>query len=191
MTPLPTLVVRRVEDLRLLANPTKLRIFEALRDAPSSPLQLARRFGQKPTALYHHFARLEKAGLIEVAETRQRRGAVERLYRPAVSRVVVDRALARGARKSRSVDAVLAAASTIFRVTAEDTQTAALDPTRPLADASRSEIATTVARVTPAQARTLVRKVRSLLELARRYDGRGTLRVRLTLAVIPVGDATP
>jgi len=91
MTPLPTLVVRRVEDLRLLANPTKLRIFEALRDAPSSPLQLARRFGQKPTALYHHFARLEKAGLIEVAETRQRRGAVERLYRPAVSRVVVDR----------------------------------------------------------------------------------------------------
>jgi DNA-binding transcriptional ArsR family regulator len=191
MRPGATPVVRRAEDLRLLANPTKLRIFEALRDAPASPHELAARFGKKPTALYHHFARLQQAGLIEVAETRQRRGVVERLYRPAVGKVVVDRALARGKRTSRSVETVLAAASAIFRVTVEDTEAAALDPIRPLADASRSEIATTVARVTPAQAKLLVRKARSLLALANRYDGSGAQRVRFTLALVPVGEALP
>jgi DNA-binding transcriptional ArsR family regulator len=182
-------VIRRAEHLRLLADPVRLRILEALRDAPASPHALARRFGQKPTALYHHFARLEHAGIIEVVETRQRRGMVERLYQPTTSQIVVDRALATGRRSSRSVDAVLAAASTIFQVTVEDTRAAALDPSRPLGDASRSEIATLVARVSPAQAKLLMRSVRTLLARAYRSDGSGAERVRLTLAVIPLAAA--
>src|SRR5262245_37354649 len=74
-------IVREAAVLRLLADPLKLRIAEALRDAPAPPHEPARRFGLKPTALYHHFARLAAAGLVEVAARRRRRGAVERLYR--------------------------------------------------------------------------------------------------------------
>lgn len=182
-----TRVLDRVEDLRLLSDPVKLRIYEALREAPASALALARRFGTKPTALYHHFARLERAGLIEVAERRKRRGAVERLYRPTVDHLVVDRQLARGAPGSRSLDTVLAAASASLQVTVEDIQAASLDPSEPLADASRSEIGTAVVRVTPAKARVLMRRIRSLIELAARYDGTGQERIRLTLAIVPVG----
>ena len=77
--------------LRLLADPLKLRIAEALREAPASPHELARRFGLKPTALYHHFARLAAAGLVEVAARRRRRGAIERLYRLSARQIDVDR----------------------------------------------------------------------------------------------------
>src|SRR5262249_19263364 len=128
--------------LRLLADPLKLRIAEALRDAPASPHELARRFGLKPTALYHHFARLAAAGLVEVAARRRRRGAVERLYRLTARQLVVDRRLV----GTRTVSTVLAVASAILQVTGDDVHTGALDPSRPLADRQRSELATIVVR---------------------------------------------
>lgn len=177
-------VIARVDELRLLANPTKLRIFEALRDAPASPHELARRFGLKPTALYRHFARLEQAKLIEVVEERQRRGAIERRFSSVAGHLVVDRALARS---PRSVASVIAAASAILDVTAEDVRAASLDPSRPLGDRTRSEIGTFVVRVKPAHAKQLMRELRSLIATAQRYHGSGEQRVRLTLALLPVG----
>jgi len=88
--------------------------------------------------------------------------------------------------RSRSVAAVLAAASTIVDVTIGDLRAAAQDPSRPLADRDRSELATVVVRVTPRAAHELVRRLRELLEAALRLDGSGTEQVRLTLAVVPV-----
>jgi DNA-binding transcriptional ArsR family regulator len=179
-------VIRKVAVLRLLADPVKLRIYEALRDAPASPHALALRFGLKPTALYHHFAQLAGAKLIHVAARRQRRGVVERQYRPSAKQLVVDRQLLRAAPTSGSVAAVLAAASAILQVTADDIRTAAADPSRPLADRERSEVAMVVVRTTPARARQLMRRLRVLLDTAMRFDGTGRTRVRLTLALVPV-----
>jgi DNA-binding transcriptional ArsR family regulator len=181
-----TRVIRRPAELRLLSDPRKWRIFEALHDAPASPRELARRFSEKPTALYHHFARLERAGLIAVVETRQRRGVVERLYQPVPRALIVDRAMARKSGTSQSVEAVLAAASTILQVTIEDIEAARLDPSRPLGDAARSEIATIVTSVSAADAKKLVSRLRSLLRLASQLDGSGKNRLRLTMAAIPV-----
>jgi len=179
-------LLRRVEDVRVLAHSLRFRIFEALRQGPASPHELALRFGRKPTALYHHFARLERAKLIEVAERRQRRGAIERRYRPTASGFVVDRALARTPHGSRSVEAVLAAASTILQVTIEDLHAATLDSSRPLADATRSELGTLVARLTPARAKKVVSRLRALLADVLRHDGEGDELVRVTIAVLPV-----
>lgn len=184
-------VISHVSTLRLLADPLKLRIYEALRDAPASPHELALRFGKRPTSLYHHFGKLFAAELIEVAETRQRRGVVERLYRPTSSQLVVDRALLLGKHTSPSVTAVLAAAGAILEVTAEDTRAAALDPSRPLSDRRRAEVATVLVRTTPAGARSLMRQLVALLRAATDLDGTGTTRVRLTLALVPVAKASP
>lgn len=178
--------LRDAAQLRLLADVKKFRIVEALRDAPASPHELARRFGTKPTALYHHFARLAAAGLIEPAERRQRRGVVEVRYRPIARQLVADRALLRDSSRSRSVAAVLAAASTIVDITVADVRAAAQDPSRPLADRGRSELATVAARVSRRAARELMRRVRELLEAATRLDGSGTEQVRLTLAIVPM-----
>lgn len=181
-------VIRSVDVLRLLTDPVKLRIYEALRDAPASPHELALRFGLKPTALYHHFARLADAKLIAVAARRRRRGVIERQYGPSAKQLVVDRQLLRAAPTSRSVAAVLAAASAILQVTADDIRAAAADPSRPLADRARSEVATVLVRTTPARARKLMRRMTGLLDTATRFDGTGRTRVRLTLALVPVDE---
>lgn len=180
-------LIDRAAELRVLADQTRLRIFEALREAPASARGLARRFDLKPTALYRDFARLEKAGLIELAEECKRRGATERLYQPTARRLRVERKLATG--KRRSVEAVLAATSTILQVTAEDIQTAASDPSRPLADPQRLELGTLVTRVSPARARQLMRHMRKLFQLANELDGTGEQRVRLTLGLVPLSES--
>ncbi|HEV7558982.1 MAG TPA: winged helix-turn-helix domain-containing protein [Kofleriaceae bacterium] len=182
-------IINSIAVLRLLADPVKLRIYEALLAAPTSPHGLALRFGLKPTALYHHFDKLGAAKLIEVAERRQRRGVTERLYRPTAKQLVVDRRLLRTTRGSRSVKAVLAVASAILQVTAEDIRAAAAGPTRPLADRDRSEVAMVLVRTTPARARQLMRKLRALLGTATRFNGSGRTAVRLTLALVPVHQA--
>jgi DNA-binding transcriptional ArsR family regulator len=178
--------IRDAAQLRLLADTKKFRIVEALRDAPASPHELAKRLGTKPTALYHHVARLAAAGIIEPAERRRRRGVIETRYRPVARQLIVDRALLRGPGRSRSVAAVLAVASTIVDVTIADIRAAAHDRSRPLADRDRSEVATIAARVTPRGARELMRKLRALLEAAARLDRGGTEQVRLTLAIVPI-----
>jgi DNA-binding transcriptional ArsR family regulator len=174
-------MVREAAVLRLLADPLKLRIAEALREAPASPHELARRFGLKPTALYHHVAKLAAAGLVEVAARRRRRGAIERLYRLTARQLVVDRRLV----GKRTVSTVLAAASAMLQLTSDDLHAAALDPSRSLADRDRSELATIVVRTTPAKAKQLMRELRALLATALRLDGTGTTRARLTLALVP------
>lgn len=184
-------MIRESATLRLLGDPKKLRIYEALRDAPASPFELAIRFGLKPTALYHHFARLAEAKLIEVAARRRRRGAIECLYRPTARQLVVDRRLVRAHPGSRTVAAVLDAASSILQLTGEDIRSASLDASRPLADRSRSELATIVVRTTPRRARLLMTGLRRLLATAARHDGTGTTRVRLTLAMVPANPARP
>jgi DNA-binding transcriptional ArsR family regulator len=179
-------VIRSVAVLRMLADPLKLRIYEALRDEPASPHELALRFGKKPTALYHHFAQLSAAKLIHVVVRRRRRGVIERQYAPSANQLVVDRKLVRGAQGSRPVEAALAAAGAILQVTADDIRAAVADPSRPFADPQRSEVAMVLVRTTPLRARALMRRLRALLDRAMRWDGTGSTRVRLTLALVPV-----
>ena len=71
-------------------------------------------------------------------------------------------------------------------VTIEDLGQAALDASRPLGDRDRSEVATIVARVSPAKAKILIKRLRALFDLARQFDGSGDESLRLTLAGIPV-----
>jgi hypothetical protein len=74
---------------------------------------------------------------------------------------------ARGARERSEVAAVCA----LFDVTAEDVRAASFDPSRPLGDRARSEVGTVVARVKPAQAKQLMRQLRSLIARARAMTG--------------------
>lgn len=64
----------------LILNPVRLRILMALQGRKLTPGLLAEQLPDVAQAtLYRHIATLEKAGLIAVAETRQVRGATERL----------------------------------------------------------------------------------------------------------------
>jgi DNA-binding transcriptional ArsR family regulator len=78
----------RFAQVRALAHPLRLRLFELFALAPRTTKQAALELGQPPTRLYHHVATLERAGLVRVRETRPNRGTIEKYYETAVSGVV-------------------------------------------------------------------------------------------------------
>lgn len=71
---------RNVADLRALAHPLRLRMMELFAESPRTTKQVAELLGEPPTRLYHHVAALERAGLLQLQETRPNRGAIEKWY---------------------------------------------------------------------------------------------------------------
>src|SRR5918995_7385708 len=88
-------VIDDLDTLRLLTQPVRLKIVEALRSAtgPLSVKELAAELGTTQTKLYYHVNLLEGADLIRVAATRLVSGIVEKRYVAASYRIGVDRAL--------------------------------------------------------------------------------------------------
>jgi DNA-binding transcriptional ArsR family regulator len=65
--------------MRILADPLRLRILELFCEERTTK-QVAGILEQPPTRLYHHVAALERVGLIRLARTQPRRGALEKYY---------------------------------------------------------------------------------------------------------------
>lgn len=69
-----------VAELRALAHPLRLRILELFAESPRTTKQVAALLDQPPTRLYHHVNALERAGLVQLRETRPNRGTIEKWY---------------------------------------------------------------------------------------------------------------
>ncbi len=90
---LDTYRVSDLEQLRLLADPLKLRIIQAFAGGPRTTGQVAESLGENLTRLYRHVDALLAAGLIEVTEEKKKRGTVERSYQAVARRFEADHAL--------------------------------------------------------------------------------------------------
>lgn len=91
-----TYQIRDLEQLKLLADPLRLRLVRAFAEAPRTTKQVAVALGEKPTRLYHHVSLLEEAGLLELVETRPVRGTTEKYYRSVGRAFAATPALFRG-----------------------------------------------------------------------------------------------
>jgi DNA-binding transcriptional ArsR family regulator len=67
--------------MRVLAHPTRMRIFAASVEEPFSAKELAERFEQPVGRLSYHVRALADAGLLKPVRRTRRRGAVETHYR--------------------------------------------------------------------------------------------------------------
>lgn len=67
--------------LRALAHPTRLRMMSLMWATPRSAAELARDVGISQALASHHLRTLDAAGLVVLAETRSKRGGLERRYR--------------------------------------------------------------------------------------------------------------
>jgi DNA-binding transcriptional ArsR family regulator len=68
---------------RALADPLRIHLLELLWERTRSAKELAAAVGMPADRLYHHLARLEEGGLVEIADYRKLPGGkVERLYAP-------------------------------------------------------------------------------------------------------------
>lgn len=67
---------------KLLMHPLRLRLLRCLGQQELSPLQLAQRLPDVAQAtLYRHLKKLEAGGIIEVSQTKAKRGTLEKTYR--------------------------------------------------------------------------------------------------------------
>ncbi|MCO1658540.1 winged helix-turn-helix domain-containing protein [Pseudonocardia humida] len=80
--------VLREADLRGSLSPLRRRILAELRE-PASATVVAGRIGQSRQRVNYHLRELEKAGLVELVETRPRRGRIERIVRATARTVVI------------------------------------------------------------------------------------------------------
>jgi DNA-binding transcriptional ArsR family regulator len=90
---LETYRVSDLDQLRLLADPLKLRIIQAFAAGPRTTSQVAESLGENLTRLYRHVDALLAAGLIEVVGEKKKRGTVERSFKAVARRFEVDHAL--------------------------------------------------------------------------------------------------
>jgi DNA-binding transcriptional ArsR family regulator len=80
-----------VDALELIGHPVRLRIVHALRGRTLTTAQLHERLPDVSKAmLYRHVDLLAEGGILEVAEERRVRGAVERHYRLHQERATID-----------------------------------------------------------------------------------------------------
>jgi DNA-binding transcriptional ArsR family regulator len=83
--------ITEIDDARLvkgLAHPLRIAILRVLEDRTASPSQIAEEINAPLGNVSYHVRFLARLGLLELAETRPRRGAVEHYYR-AVARMQV------------------------------------------------------------------------------------------------------
>ncbi|HEX2085284.1 MAG TPA: metalloregulator ArsR/SmtB family transcription factor [Solirubrobacteraceae bacterium] len=74
-------LIRDPELLRVLAHPTRMRIYVATVHEPLSAKDLAERFEEPLPRVSYHMRALADAGLLRAVRRTQRRGAVETHYR--------------------------------------------------------------------------------------------------------------
>jgi DNA-binding transcriptional ArsR family regulator len=79
--------VEEPEKVRLALSPIRRRLLDLLRE-PSSATQLAATLELPRQRVNYHLRELEKAGLVELVEERQRRGFTERILRASAGLVV-------------------------------------------------------------------------------------------------------
>ncbi len=118
--------INRLDTVRVLADPLRLRLLEAMAaqlDHPWSVKELARALGEPPTKLYYHVNLLEEHGLLVVTGSQLVSGILEKRYQPVAASVTVDRALLTAG--DTGVDEALhSVLSTIFSTAEQDIQAA-------------------------------------------------------------------
>ncbi len=86
-------ILTELQQVKALAIPLRIHMLKLLVDEPMSASELADALNEKRNRLYYHITELEKVGILEVVETRQRGNLIEKLYRPTASLFRIDPAI--------------------------------------------------------------------------------------------------
>jgi DNA-binding transcriptional ArsR family regulator len=86
-------VIGDLDTLKVISDPLRGQILEALVFEPMTVKQVAEKLGVAPTKLYYHIRVMEKHGLIKVVETRVVSGIIEKQYRATAPRLKVEPSL--------------------------------------------------------------------------------------------------
>jgi len=183
-----------LEQVRALAHPLRLRLFEMFAERPRTTKQAAEELGEAPTRLYHHVAALESAGLVRLCETRRKRGTTEKYFEAVKHRIVTE------AKEVRFGDpAVQRDLEAMGFVVFDQARNELARALATLKDEEKTELLAIrgVFHLTPSAAKKLRKELAGLLTgLRQAADAKRSLRSRaklgrysLTIALLPTDDA--
>lgn len=104
------LKINDLEQVRLLSDPLKLDIVQAMAEGECTAADVAGRLSEPVTKLYRHIDALLHAGLIEVVREQKKRGTIERHFRAAARRFEVEQSLFSGDTEGSEIRSALRAA---------------------------------------------------------------------------------
>jgi len=82
-----------VEQLRAIADILRLRIIDLLQSHPMTVTQLGEVLATAPAKVHYHVRRLEKVGLLQLVEKREKGGILEKYYQPIAKDISVSKNL--------------------------------------------------------------------------------------------------
>jgi DNA-binding transcriptional ArsR family regulator len=113
--------ISSLEQVKVVADPLRVRILETIVLEPRTTKQIAELLGEKPTRLYHHVDALADAGLIRLVDTRPVRGTTEKYYQAVARSFRTDPGLFSGGDAGDDEARALAdVATTVFHNVAEE-----------------------------------------------------------------------
>ncbi len=74
-------VIQTLEELRIVSNPLRLQILDALIAAPLTVTQVGEQLGISSKKLYYHIGELERVGLVRLVQTEIQSGIQLKYYR--------------------------------------------------------------------------------------------------------------
>lgn len=98
-------VAESVEQMRVIADDLRQRIFEALVELPMTVTQVGEQLGIAPSKIHYHVRELERVGLVRLVETREKGGILEKYYRSVARHIMFPMSLIRSADPSAVFDA--------------------------------------------------------------------------------------
>ena len=110
----------RLQQVRVLAHPLRLRLLEVFALGPCTTKQAAQRLGERPTRLYHHVYAMERAGIVRLKETRPNRGTIEKYYEPVAHQFEADPSLFARTRATGAAHPAVALAHTVVDALRKD-----------------------------------------------------------------------
>ena len=117
-----SLTLSDLDQVKVLADPLRIRILEELCKEERTTKQVAKILGEKPTKLYHHVDALERVGLIRLARTRQNRGTIEKYYMAVARQFRADSRMFAAAElgSEEGADTLQAVISTVLERTSDE-----------------------------------------------------------------------
>ncbi|MEO7003037.1 MAG: helix-turn-helix domain-containing protein [Ktedonobacterales bacterium] len=82
---LEAFMLTSIEQLRVIADPLRLRILDTLITRALTVTQLGKQLGESPAKLHYHVRELERLGMVRLVATREKEGILEKYFR-AVAR---------------------------------------------------------------------------------------------------------
>src|SRR4051794_34403731 len=201
LTPAAQRTISDVETLKALSEPVRLRILEAMVQAPNEDWtvkRIATALDVGPTKLYHHIGILEEHEFIRPSGTRVVSGIIETRYRIAQLSVRLDRALLSGGAAGDPSGAFEAMIGSVFDSARDDVSAAfrsgAMTPDDAEASPSNGIVKQGIGRMTPARMAAFKQRVQAVLA---EFDGDGlddddegsAVPYGLLVALYPVPDA--